>query len=119
MFQCWAICPWRLPSNQDRQVIFSSTSTFLRSSRLPSLLTPRIANGLPSRRFTVKRLEGKPFAILGVNSDGNRDDLKKVLVDEKITWRSWFDGSRQGQIAQHWNIHGWPTLFVLDHKGAI
>jgi peroxiredoxin len=73
----------------------------------------------PHERSLVKRLAGKPFAILGVNSDDDRDSLKKALEKEHINWRSFYDQSTSGPIATRWNIRGWPTLFVLDHKGVI
>jgi AhpC/TSA family len=74
----------------------------------------------PHERSLVKRLEGKPFALLGINSDQSRDDLKKVLEKENITWRSWFDGgSTSGPIATKWNVQGWPTIYILDEKGII
>ena len=74
----------------------------------------------PHERSLVKRLEGKPFALLGINSDQNRDELKKTMAEERITWRSWFDGgSTGGPIAKTWNVHGWPTIYVLDTKGII
>jgi hypothetical protein len=74
----------------------------------------------PHERSLVKRLEGKPFALLGVNSDRSRDELKKVIEKEKITWRSWWDGgSTSGPIATAWGVRGWPTIYVLDHKGVI
>jgi hypothetical protein len=74
----------------------------------------------PHERSLVKRLEGKPFALIGVNSDADREELKKVLVKESITWRSfWNGGSPVGPIAQQWQVHSWPTLCVLDAKGII
>jgi peroxiredoxin len=74
----------------------------------------------PHERSLVKRLDGKPFALLGVNSDQNKDELKKVMEKEGITWRSWFDGgSTGGPIATKWNVHGWPTVYVIDAKGVI
>ncbi len=74
----------------------------------------------PHERSLVKRLENKPFALIGINSDEKRDDLKKAMEKEKITWRSFWDGgSTQGPIATKWNIQGWPTIYVLDHKGVI
>jgi hypothetical protein len=72
----------------------------------------------PHERSLVKRLEGKPFALVGVNSDASRDVLKKVIADEKMTWRSFFDG-QGGPIARQWNVSGWPTLYVIDAKGVI
>ncbi|HEY2589258.1 MAG TPA: hypothetical protein VGI81_26170, partial [Tepidisphaeraceae bacterium] len=38
---------------------------------------------------------------------------------EHMTWPSWSDGSTDGLIATKWNIHGWPTIYVLDAKGVI
>jgi len=74
----------------------------------------------PHERSLVKELKDKPFALIGINSDRDRDALKEVLKKEEITWRSWWDGgSTQGPIATKWNVHGWPTLYVLDAKGVI
>jgi len=74
----------------------------------------------PHERSLVKRLDGKPFALLGINSDKDRNDLKKVMEKEQITWRSWWDGGNtSGPIASQWNVHGWPTIYVLDCKGVI
>jgi hypothetical protein len=74
----------------------------------------------PHERSLVKRLEGKPFALVGINSDADREKLKEVLKKEQITWRSWWDGgSTWGPIASKWNVTGWPTIYVLDAKGVI
>jgi Thioredoxin-like len=74
----------------------------------------------PHERSLVKRLDGKSFALIGINSDQNRQELKKVMEKEQITWRSWWDGgSTSGPIASRWNVQGWPTIYVLDQKGVI
>jgi hypothetical protein len=75
----------------------------------------------PHERSLVKKLEGKPFALIGVNSDKDLTELKKTLEEEKITWRSFWNGKdgTGGPISTEWNVHGWPTLFVIDHKGVI
>lgn len=73
----------------------------------------------PHERSLVKRLEGKPFALLGINSDP-RERLRQAMKRENITWRSWWDGGNtRGPIAKAWNVKGWPTIYVLDHKGVI
>lgn len=73
----------------------------------------------PHERSLVKKLEGKPFVILGINSDP-KDHLKQVIKKENMTWRSWWDGGdTDGPIQRAWNIHSWPTTFVLDSKGII
>ena len=74
----------------------------------------------PHERSLVKRLAGMPFALIGVNSDRDRDKLKGVLQKEQITWRSfWNGGSTQGPISTAWNVRGWPTLYLIDHEGII
>ena len=74
----------------------------------------------PHERSLVKRLEGKPFTLIGINSDQNKEQLKKVMETEQITWRSFWDGgSTNGPIATRWNVSGWPTIYVIDHKGVI
>ncbi|MBI3817256.1 MAG: hypothetical protein HY286_01090 [Planctomycetes bacterium] len=74
----------------------------------------------PHERSLVKRMEGKPFALLGINSDKDRTELKKAMAKENITWRSfWNGGSTSGPISTAWNVHGWPTIYVLDGTGVI
>jgi hypothetical protein len=74
----------------------------------------------PHERSLVKRLEDKPFALVGVNSDRDREATKLVLEKESITWPSfWNGGGSTGGIAKAWNVHSWPTIYVLDHHGVI
>jgi hypothetical protein len=74
----------------------------------------------PHERSLVKRLQGKPFALVGVNSDRNKADLKKAMKKERITWRSfWNGGSTSGPISRSWSVRAWATLFLIDHKGVI
>ena len=75
---------------------------------------------VPNERSLVKRLESKPFAIVGVNSDKDREAVRKVCADQGITWRSFWDGgSTSGPIAERWNVQGWPTLYLIDPTGVI
>ena len=75
----------------------------------------------PHERSLVKRLTDKPFALIGVNSDKDLDELKTVLKDENISWRSFTNGplGTGGPISQAWNVRGWPTMYLIDHKGVI
>jgi hypothetical protein len=77
----------------------------------------------PHERSLVKKLEGKPFVLLGVNGDDDEkpEDLKKKNEDQKITWRSFKNrrGGGAADIATEWNLAGWPTLFLIDHQGII
>jgi peroxiredoxin len=81
---------------------------------------PRCRAHYAYERDLVKRLAGKPFALLGVNSSRDRAAVRKVLADQKITWRSFWDhGDPNGPIATRWDVDVRPTLFLIDHKGVI
>jgi hypothetical protein len=73
---------------------------------------------VPHERSLVERMKNKPFALLGVNVDETKEVCKKVVAENQINWRSWFDGS-DGPISKQWNIQYLPTIYVLDHKGVI
>ena len=75
----------------------------------------------PHERALVKRLAGEPFALIGVNSDKDLEELQDVLIEENITWRSFWNGpdGTGGPISTRWNVRGWPTIYVLDHEGKI
>lgn len=53
--------------------------------------------------------------------DTDLDQLKPRLAEEKITWRSFWDGPRgtAGPISKAWHVSGWPNLYVIDHEGVI
>ncbi len=74
----------------------------------------------PHERSLVKRLQGKPFVLLGINSDRDREELEEIMEKEQLTWRSWWDGGKTGSpISEKWRVSALPTIYVLDHKGVI
>lgn len=74
----------------------------------------------PHERSLVSEYASRPFAIIGINSDKDRDTIKERIVEESITWRSfWNGGSTSGPISTAWNVRGWPTLYLIDHEGVI
>jgi len=73
----------------------------------------------PLERELVSRLKDRPFAMLGVNTDSERETLRKSIREGEITWRNWWDGGQDGPITSRWNILSFPTVFVIDAKGII
>src|SRR5262249_49697985 len=74
----------------------------------------------PHEQLLVRRLADKPFVLLGINGDDQDPKVKEKNEQEKITWRSFKnDRGQRGSIAEEWGLQGWPTLYVLDHKGVI
>ena len=74
---------------------------------------------LPHEKALVKRLQDKPFALIGINSDGNAEKVKEILAEHDITWRQAIDETTSGPLATQWNVQGWPTIYILDAKGVI
>ncbi len=74
---------------------------------------------LPHEKKMVKQLADQSFALIGINSDGDRSVVNKILEREQITWRNVIDGNTSGPIATAWNVSGWPTIYVLDKEGKI
>ena len=75
----------------------------------------------PHERSLVKQLAGKPFALIGVNSDADREQIREIVKEKNLTWRSFWNGpdGTRGPISTEWNVKGWPTIYVLDSEGVI
>ena len=74
----------------------------------------------PHEREIVTRLAGRPFALLSVMADEKAEPINEEIVSGEITWRCWWDkGGPRGPISTAWNVHAYPTVYVLDHRGVI
>jgi len=73
---------------------------------------------IPHEREMVKKLSGKPFALLSVNVDEDRAMFTEFLEKEKMPWSHWVDGGR-GPISKMFKIRAFPTLFLIDAKGIV
>jgi thiol-disulfide isomerase/thioredoxin len=75
---------------------------------------------VPYEREMAERYKGRPFAILGIDCDGDKDAALKVMKKEGITWPNWNDGDPgEGPIAKSYHVQGFPTMLVLDAEGTI
>ena len=70
---------------------------------------------LPHEKELVKRLEGKPFVMIGISADQTLADLKKFDASEQLPWRNYWDANQDMQ--GKWKVEGYPTMIVLDHEG--
>jgi thiol-disulfide isomerase/thioredoxin len=73
---------------------------------------------IPHQREMVKKLEGKPFALVSVSCDEEKDTLKEFLQDTAMPWEHWWAG-RNGELSKALNIRFYPTIYVVDAKGVI
>ena len=42
---------------------------------------------IPHEKEMVEKFKDKPFAFIGINSDGDRSVVQKILKENEITWR--------------------------------
>ena len=73
---------------------------------------------IPHERELVKRLAGKPFALVSVSADNKKDDLTEFLKTEPMPWTHWYEGTGGTSLGK-WNVQSFPTIYVLDAKGTI
>jgi thiol-disulfide isomerase/thioredoxin len=75
----------------------------------------------PQMRSIAKKLDGKPFALIGVNSDNDLDATRKTVEEKQLAWRSFWNGTggTQGPISNAWQVNAWPTIYLLDASGVI
>jgi thiol-disulfide isomerase/thioredoxin len=73
---------------------------------------------LPHEKALAARLEGRPFAFLGVNYDESPEELRSALKHQVIPWPNWM---REGgdQTSREWEVSALPAAFVIDAQGVI
>ncbi|MFN0052382.1 MAG: trypsin-like peptidase domain-containing protein [Planctomycetales bacterium] len=72
---------------------------------------------LEHNRALVAALKDRPFALLGVFMD-DEPELSPLVAKNAVTWPNWVDGP-EGSIGPQYRISVFPTVFIVDHKGAI
>ena len=72
-------------------------------------------------RSLAKMYEGRPFELLGVNTDeqGGEQSLAERAEELDLPMRSLMDGSTSGPATRAWGVRAFPTQFLIDHKGII
>lgn len=82
----------------------------------------------PYQRAMLDLFEEEDVALLGVNSDALLETAIEAKKEERLDFRTWWDGHSQpdaevaateGPIATEWNVSGWPTIYVIDEEGVI
>lgn len=76
---------------------------------------------VPHERQLAQRYKGRPFAVVGINADVKRADALKAQKEHNIPWRSYWCGKLgpMGPLPRAWNIHGYPTVYLIDARGVI
>ena len=74
---------------------------------------------IPHEKGLVERLQSEKFVLFGINSDEDPESFRSESMKLGVTWPSVFDGSTRGPVATTWGVSGWPTIYIVDHKGVI
>ncbi len=69
-------------------------------------------------RSLVQEYAGRPFALVGVNTDEDIDEIRNVVKEKNLIWRS-FQDPRGQRISRQYNIEFFPTVMLIDHRGVI
>lgn len=64
----------------------------------------------------VKKMEGKPFVLIGVTNDSVAS-LRSLQAEGTITWRNFVD--TKGELARQYRVQSLPFCYVLDHERKI
>jgi len=65
-------------------------------------------------------LKAKGFEIYGISIDENKDDWKKAVATDKISWLQVNEnGGWNAPVANLWKIDQIPTSYLLDKQGKI
>lgn len=75
----------------------------------------------PKKREIVEKYDSKPFVLIGVNVDVDKEVVKKTVSKNKNTWRSIWCGplGQNGPIPMKWNVSSLPMNYLVDHNGII
>ena len=66
------------------------------------------------------RLSGKPFEIVSVSVDTEREDLVNFLKSKKPPGlQTWDEKGEDNPVAELYNVHHLPAWFLIDTAGNI
>jgi thiol-disulfide isomerase/thioredoxin len=74
---------------------------------------------IPHEREMVKTMANKPFVLVSVSADDDKDTLAKFLEKEPMPWIHWWDGGKDNPVLKAYRVRAFPTLYLIDHTGAI
>jgi thiol-disulfide isomerase/thioredoxin len=101
--------PMRLSDYRGKVVVVSFWATWC----IPCM------EQVPHEKALVERMKGRPFVLIGVNGDNDREKAKAVSAREGVNWRSFWPGGAKRGIPLEWGVSVWPTFYVIDANGVI
>ena len=77
---------------------------------------PEAARVIQIATETVRKFEGRPFAVIGVSQD-TVDTLRKLEADGTAAWKNFSDAT--SQLAREYRVGALPLVYVLDGERRI
>ena len=74
---------------------------------------------MPHERSLVEQMEGRPFVLLGINCDGDKEVIQQASLRNHLPWRNWWDGDGPVQVSARYGVRSFPATYVLDATGVI
>ncbi len=56
---------------------------------------------------------------MGVNTDTDRDATRQAVARNGINRRSWWAQAPDGAIPTRWQVHSFPSMFLIDAQGIV
>jgi len=73
---------------------------------------------IPHEREMVRRLSGKPFALVSISADSDEKAFRDFVREERMDWTHLLDGP-DGPIIKKYEVEYYPNIYVLDANGVI
>ena len=74
---------------------------------------------IPHEREMVKNLEKKPFTLVSISVDAEKQTLVEFLEKEPMPWSHWWESGEKNPVAKKYRVRAFPTIYVIDHAGII
>ncbi len=78
---------------------------------------PPCREEMPSMQRLKKKMAGRPFVMLGVNSGEQPADLDEYLKTVKVDFTILLDPD--SALTKRWKVYGLPTSFLIDKQGKV
>ena len=72
---------------------------------------------IPHEKELVAKFKDKPFVLVGVSLDKDKNALSEFLASDPLPWVHWWDG--KGSVAKLFKVRPIPTLYLIDAKGVV
>jgi len=74
---------------------------------------------IPHERELVKTMAKKPFVLVSVSADDDKETLAKFLEKEPMPWVHWWESGKDNPVLKAYRVRAFPTVYLIDHTGAI